>query len=144
MNVTPAFFGHVTTSGKLILDDRSGFVAHTRTFQGQAVEVSIRKKRSKRSLDQNAWLWGVALPLIAEHCGYDQHEHDMLHYELLAKRFGVVEVASHLPDTQPFTMPVQTTSKMNTREFCDYMEWLVRFAAMDLGVEIPLPNEVAQ
>lgn len=143
MTITPAFFGHVTTNGKLILDDRSGFVAHTWTFAGQAVELSIRKKRSKRSLDQNAWLWGVALPLIADHCGYDQHEHDMLHYELLAKRFGTVEVTSHLPGAQPFTMPAQTTSKMNTKEFSEYMEWLVRFAATELGVEIPLPNEVA-
>jgi hypothetical protein len=97
--------------------------------------VTLEPPKKTRSLDQNAWLWGLALPMIAEDIGYDKHEHEWLHYELLAERFGTVKAAGGL------VLPAKTTSKMTTREFSDYMEWLVRFAAQKFGVVVPLPDE---
>lgn len=98
-------------------------------------EVVIRERKAQRSNSQNAWLWGVALPLIAEHCGYDEHEHEDLHYDLLSERFGKHETPSGL------TLPTQTTRTMTTAQFSDYMEWLVRFAAQKFGVAVPLPGD---
>lgn len=118
------YFGRVGGDGTL--------VARCPLLAGKL--VTIRARASKRSIEQNKWLWGVALPLIAEHCGYDAHEHEALHYALLSVRFGTVEAFGH-------QVPARTTSKMNTRDFAAYMDWLVRYAATELGVIIPLPDE---
>ena len=97
--------------------------------------VTLEPVTKRRSLEQNAWIWGVAYPLIADYCGYDHHEHDALHYDLLAARFGAEISPGGL------TLPKQTTSKMTTGEFSEYMEWLVRYAAEKFRVVIPLPGE---
>lgn len=101
-------------------------------------EVEIRPVTKRRSLDQNAWIWGVAYPLIAEELGYDRDEHDDLHYALLAECFG----RKH-SDHFNIDVPAKTSSKLTTGEFSEYMEWLVRFAAKKWGVNVPLPDEEA-
>jgi hypothetical protein len=37
--------------------------------------------------------------------------------------------------------PAKTSSQLSTKEFSDYMEWLVRWAAMEHGIRVPLPGE---
>ncbi len=123
---SPFYYAHVGTDGAL--------ATNCKALAGKS--VIIREKKSQRSLDQNSWLWGVAIPLIADHCGYDEHERDMLHYELLSVRFGTVT-----GKTTGAQMPAKTSSQLNTKEFSEYMEWLVRWAATTLDVVIPLPDE---
>lgn len=117
------------------VQDNGSLVTRCPVLKGKQVVITERK--SKRSNEQNRWLWGCAIPLIAEHCGYDAHEREALHYELLAVRFGTVE-SKLRPGVQ---MPAKTSSQMNTRDFSAYMEWLARYAATELGVIIPLPDE---
>jgi hypothetical protein len=136
-----AWTGFVDDAGIFTLDRRRDFVAWVKQFAGREVTLTLTERKRKRSLEQNAWLWGVALPAIAEHCGYDHHEHERLHYDLLAVRFGTVAVAPLIPGAPPRIVPAQTSSPMNTREFSDYMEWLVRYAAETFGIVIPLPDE---
>lgn len=138
------FVARIVAGPRLKVEDRAGFLAHLETLIDQPVDVMVKRHRAKRSLDQNGWLWGVAIPAIAEHCGYDAHEHQALHYELLAKRFGTKAVQSRLPGAPPLVVPVVGSSELKTDEFSDYMEWLVRFAATELGVVIPLPSERQQ
>jgi hypothetical protein len=73
--------------------------SHARTTSGAAissvslgkpVDVVVKVHRNKRSDKQNAWWWTVPIPLIAAEVGYDKHEHEMLHYALVAKCFGTV------------------------------------------------------
>lgn len=99
-----------------------------------------RPKRS-RSVRQNAWLWGVALPTIAESIGYDVHEHEVLHYDLLSVHFGTVATTTKLPSQVIRIVPKRTSSELTVEEFSAYMEWLVRYAATNLGCVVPLPNE---
>jgi hypothetical protein len=106
------------------------------SFEGEQVEVIVRKWKAKRSNKQNAWEWAVAIPLIAEHCGYDAHEHEALHYELSKIYFG-----KRVNDVTGFETPVGRTSRLDTKDYCDWMEWLCRWAAKELGVVIPLPSE---
>jgi len=134
---TPVFHGRVI-EGKLALDpaEAADRASYLQRLTGKAVEVVVRPKTRKRSLDQNAWLWGVAYDILGEHMGYDTHERDGLHYALLAECFGVYH-------DQRFgiTVPRVSSSKMTTREFSDYMEWLVRWAAVEQQVVIPLPDD---
>jgi hypothetical protein len=122
--------------GKLADQVRGRILAHLRTYAGVGLDVVIRQHRDNRSLPQNAWIWGVAYPLIAETLGYDKHEHDDLHYALVAKCFGV-----HHDDKLGADVPNARSSKLTTAQFSEYMDWLVRFAAQEWGCVIPLPDE---
>lgn len=133
--------GFVDDSGVFALDQPDKFRAWVKRFAGHEVVVTVQRKTRKRSLEQNAWLWGVALPLIAEHLGYDRHELDELHYDLLSVRFGTKAVAPRVPGAHPRIVPSRTSSDMTTTEFSDYMDWVVRYAAQEFGVVIPLPDD---
>lgn len=125
-------------------DERAGFVPEDparwttarKQRAGQRVEVVLRNPRSKRSLDQNAWHWSIAVPMIAEALGYDKHEHDQVHYALVSKCFGVRQ------DAKLGEVPNARSSRLTVQQFSELMEWEVRFAAQFCGVEIPLPSEV--
>lgn len=136
--------GRVTAHGQLYASDRRPFLAYLRTLAGEDVEITVMKRRSKRSLSQNAWLHGVALPLIADHCGYDVHERERLHYDLLAKYFGTIVVSGLVPGAPTRIVPVKTSSQLTTKEFAEYMDWIVRFSASELGVVIPLPDDTPE
>jgi hypothetical protein len=135
---TPLFTGRVLQGGLLVLDRPKDYAKHLRSLAGQYVEIVARKRRSKRSLDQNAWWWGKCLPLIAEELGYDKHDHDALHYALVAKCFG-----THMDPKLNVDVPNARSSQLSTAEFSELMEWVVRWAATEYGIVIPLPNEVA-
>lgn len=139
--MTLQFHGQIDGNGQLVLNDPRAFKRFAKTLSGERVTVTLTKAKSKRSLDQNAWIWGVAYPLIAEHCGNDHHEHEQLHYDLLSVRYGTVAIAPMVPGAQPRIVPAKTTSSMTTTEFSEYMEWLARFAAEKLDVVIPLPDD---
>lgn len=135
----PVFNGRVSDDGtRLELD---GIEAHQRRrylrgLAGKRIGVVIRERRSQRSTSQNAWLWGVAIPLLAEHLGYDDHEHETLHYALLGECFG----HTYDPRTGQ-TVLAKTSSQLTTKEFAGYMEWLVRWAATEHQCVLPLPGE---
>lgn len=136
--VIPTFHGDVTDDGRLVLDAGEKFARsnYLRSLAGRRVSVTVKVDRNKRSAEQNAWLWGVALPTLAKSFGYDKHEHEQLHYQLLAECFGTKYDQRFGRD-----VPNITSSQLNTAEFSDYMEWLVRWAAMEHGCIVPLPNE---
>jgi len=133
----PIFAGMVTDGGLLRLERPLAYSAHLARLKGKRVEVTVRRFREQRSLEQNAWVWGVAYPILAETLGYDMDEREDLHYALVRKCFG-----THLDPRVGVEMPNARSSKLSTKEFSDYMEWLVRFAAKEFDCVIPLPNEV--
>lgn len=98
-----------------------------------------RAATTQRSLEQNKWIWSVAYPLMAEALGYDRHEHEDLHYGLVAKWGG-----EHFDKRLGAMVPNKRSSKLSTKDFSDYMQWLTRFAAISCGgIYIPLPDEEA-
>ncbi len=105
--------------------------------EGQEMRFTLSAPTKQRSLDQNAWIWGIAYPLLADALGYDHHEHEDLHYALMEKCFG-----SHLDPRLRTLVPNKRSSKLTTKEFSEYMEFLVRFGATTCGgIFIPLPGE---
>jgi hypothetical protein len=86
----------------------------------------------------NAYWWGVAVPLIAEAMGHDRDEYESVHYALVAACFGTVR-----DEKTGLDVPKARSSKLDTKQFSELMEWAVRFAADKLGVYVPLPDDVA-
>ncbi len=138
----PVFAADVDALGeRLTLQVPGDWKRYLKGLAGKRLELIARERKSKRSVDQNSYIWGVAYPIIAEHLGYDAHEHERLHYDLLAIRFGTVAQSPLLKGAPPRIVPARTSSELNTEEFSQYMEWLIRYAATEFGCVIPLPNE---
>jgi len=121
--------GRNTTTGKITLDldAREAFGLMLTQHVGQRFTIKFDQK--PRSLRQNAFYHGVVVPLIAEHTGYSTQEaHDALRYEFLREGDG------HL-------VKVRSTADLSTAEFEDYVERVRVFAAQEMGIVVPLPNE---
>lgn len=138
MGLVPIFHGVVTEDGRLALAEAEGALrrGYLKGLAGRAVDVVVRPHREHRSDKQNKWHWGVAVPLIAHALGYDKHEHEDVHYALVAKCFG-----THIDPILKQELPNVRSSALKTTQFSELMEWEVRWAAQELGIVVPLPNE---
>lgn len=131
--VTPILRGFVTDGGRLAFRPaaRGLFDRHLAQLAGKAVDVVIRQHREQRTDPQNRFYFGAVVPLIAESCGYEKDEM----HELLAMRFLRIE-------DDPITGSPRRkhTPKTDTKEFSEYLDACIRFAA-ELGVYIPDQRE---
>lgn len=126
----PRFTGWVQR-GKVHLDAKGTYDRFVAGLEGAKVTISVVKHRNTRSLSQNSFYWGVVIPLLADHCGYDREElHDALKF-----RFLRVHEDTDLPT-------VRSTASLNTKEFGEYLDDVIRLAA-EMGVVIPEAGEVA-
>jgi len=138
MAIVRIFHGRVSDDGTMLslLDNekpmRDRILAR---LAGKTVDLTLKVHREQRSVDQNAWHWGVAIPVIAEALGYDLHEYTDLHYALVDECFG-----THLDQRVGRIVPDVRSSQLDTAKFSEFMEWEVRWAAQR-GVLVPLPNE---
>lgn len=135
MSLVPVFRGSVATDGKLRLNRsvRGLMERHLATMAGKPVDVIVRVHRNQRSSQANRYYFGVVVPLIAEHCGYDKQEM----HELLAMRFLRIE-----DDPVTGSPRRKHTPETDTKEFAKYVDACCRFAA-ELGVYIPASGEIA-
>ena len=91
--------------------------------------LTLEKDHPRRTSSENRYYWGVVLKLISESTGYTPEEchaifKDMFNsYEKNGRRFS------------------KSTTKLKTVEFENYLEKIRRFAATDLLIYIPNPNE---
>lgn len=98
----------------------------------------LEAKEETRSMRQNKYLWGVAYRAIVEfmrdHHGRDYSDeaiHETLKELFLPSR--VEQLASR--EVRIY----RTTTKLTKREFCEYVEHVVRWAA-EFGCVIPEPD----
>lgn len=138
MKVAPVLTATINDQGQLKLTkaERSLLDVVLSGLRGKSVKLTVKELRHTRSLEQNAWHWAVGVPMIAEHLGYERHEHEEVHYWLVATCFG-----THRDERINADVPNVRSSKLTTKEFSDLMEWEVRFAAKEWGLVIPLPDE---
>ena len=129
MSEAPVFVGLVQ-DGKLRIDYRAQFDAYLRRFEGEAVEVEVRKRRSQRSGRQNRYWWGVLVPALADHTGYSKDE---MHEALKAKFLSTEDLSLGLTK-------IGSTAKLGTQEFADLVDRVVLWAAEALGVIVPPPK----
>ena len=85
------------------------------------MEVILRPRNVGRSDQQNKYYHGVVVKMISDHLGYEKDEM----HEVLKKQFKV-----------------ESTAKLKSAEFKEYVENIVRWAASDLGLPIPDPSEI--
>jgi len=103
--------------------------------ENRAHLVQVSQYRRKRSIEQNAFLHAVPLKLICEHTGYEID--DMKTY-LLGKAFGWIEYEMM---GERRKRPAKRSSELNTEQFSFLMEFCEMWAAQELNLIIPRPNE---
>lgn len=133
MTASPVFIGTVTDRGDLAFTPAvRGLMRayYLRMKPGTPIALTPKRWRQQRSSRANRYYFGVVVPLIAEHCGYDKQEM----HELLAMRFLRIE-------DDPITGAPRRKSTPDTdsQEFAEYVDHCIVFAA-ELGIEIPPPT----
>ena len=127
--IRPLFFANVS-KGVLKFVNPAELTRYLSQLEGE-VEVSIQKKRKKRSTAENNYYWGVVVEMVAEKFGYDDTEqaHEALKLEFLKIH------REDRPDT------VGSTKKLSTVEMEDYLSRIRICMARDWELDIPEPNE---
>ncbi len=116
--------------GKLSLDSPGAFQATVARLEGKQIALRLTKHHHSRSLSQNAYYWGVVIPLLAESCGYEDEEmHDALKHRFLRDR----------ANEKGGLVLVKSSAALNTRDFTEYIEQCRRLGA-EMGVAIPDPG----
>ena len=125
--------GHLHFHNRRVFDEQ---VRHFR--EGAQVEIAVTIRRASRSLQQNAYYWGVVVQIISEHTGYTPDEvHEFLKMKFIPKRLAVADGNGEI--CEEFVIG-GSTRKMNTIQFGEFMEECRRFAADTLDCYIPDPN----
>lgn len=114
---------------QLTKEQRVGLNRFLRAMHGGQVEATFRAYRETRSSQANRYYWGVVVPALAEHLGYQKDE---LH-EALKGKFLSLDAE---PDAHGLVR-VRSTASLNTAEFRDYLEQVITWAGAEFGLDIP-------
>lgn len=103
--------------------------------------VMIKDMR-KRSLSQNAYYWGVCVPMVRKglyEIGFDDVKTDADAHEMMKqlhlKRRMINNQTGDIIDL------AGSSAKLTTPEFSEYLEQVCRWASEYLSINIPSPNE---
>ena len=99
--------------------------------------VKVKKQRNNRSNMQNNYYWSCIVQPLAESLGYFPDEmHDTLKVKF-ASEWQSVEIN----EKQIGLQTVNSTARMNTKEFEIYADQIRIWALTELGIRLMLPNE---
>ena len=129
--MTPKFLARVV-KGKLIFDDPEAFRNYILKFKNK-VEVVVRYPRKSTSDEQRAYLFGVVYKIIGDYIGLTPEE---VHYSKI-----MTELRMDYSKPIPTPKSVSRTG-MSTKEFKEYVEKIQLWAAQELNLFIPDPDEV--
>jgi len=118
-------------NGQLLMKDREAFKSEISNKRNGNYFVEL--KRETRSNPQNRYYWGVVIDVLSKELGYEPEEmHDILKYKF---NKGDVRVKD-----ESFSLGLSTT-KLDTQGFAMYLDNIIRWASIDLGIYIPDANE---
>jgi len=126
--------------GRLTIFRRKEFDQAVLAFDGMQVEVTLEKKKKRRSLMQNAYYFGVLLPIIQQgllDAGYRVGKEQT--HDLLKSMFAKEEIVNE--STGEIMTVIGSTANMTTVKMMDYFSEITQWAAEYLGVHVPAPNE---
>jgi len=135
------YFGEVNSEGQLKITNRKKFDADLlKYFTGKQIEITVQKKKKFRSNMQNAYYWGVVVPIIKQgliDMGNECSNNDV--HEFLKAKFNFKELVNQT--TGEVVNVPQSTANITTSAFMDYIASIQKFAAEFLNSYVPDPNE---
>ena len=99
--------------------------------------VEVKKQRNNRSNMQNNYYWACIVQPLGSELGYFPDEmHDTLKVKL-ASEWQSIEIN----DKQIGLQTVNSTARMNTKDFEVYANQIRIWALTELGIRLMMPNE---
>tara|TARA_R110001583_G_scaffold22461_5_gene84311 strand:+ start:765 stop:1148 length:384 start_codon:yes stop_codon:yes gene_type:complete len=99
--------------------------------------VSVKKQRNNRSNMQNNYYWACIVQPLGQELGYFPDEmHDTLKVKF-ASEWQSIEIN----EKQIGLQKVNSTAKMNSKDFEVYADQIRIWALTELGIRLMLPNE---
>jgi hypothetical protein len=99
--------------------------------------VEVKKQRNNRSNMQNNYYWACIVQPLGSELGYFPDEmHDTLKVKF-ASEWQSIEIN----DKQIGLQTVNSTARMNTKDFEVYADQIRIWALTELGIRLMLPNE---
>ena len=133
---------YIGTVSKGLLNDSAQRLlnAAMRSFEGQRVRVTIQKYVPQRSLEQNAYYFGVVIPAFREwflSAGTNAGE-DEIHNWI--KRTVWKHTKLYIDPLGNEQVEILSSTKLTTAEWARYTDITIMYAA-EHGLAIPYPRE---
>lgn len=137
-NVYPIFRAEIK-SGKMTIFKRDVLNSYIANLADGFVELTIRPEQKLRSAKENNYYWGVLIDIISNETGLDPDEV----HEHLGSKFRRASKPVKGVNGQEIMLETRVSSKkMTPQEFEDYCSQCRVYASSELGIFVPLPNEV--
>ena len=99
------------------------------------LKVMLQTIDPKRTVNENDYLFGVVYKMIAEHTGQSVLE--------VHEGYKTLFNIEYSPDSKGYwALRLKSTTTFSTMSIMDYTEKVRADALVDLGINIPMPNEV--
>jgi hypothetical protein len=135
------YHGFVAKDGRMSLYNRNGFVTEVgKHFKDCEVTVTVEKRQTERTVQQNRYYWGVIIPLIRNalrDAGYRATK-DTAH-RVIKHLFVQEELVNE--QTGELITFTGATSALSKEEFMVLIERIHQWAAEEFGLNIPDPYE---
>jgi len=125
---------------KLVIDfskdnDKRKLFDTLKMLKKEPYVVTIEKKKSKRSLNANAYYW-VLITILEKETGQDTDSlHDYFKTKFLPKRKVVFKKTGEENDVQG------STAELDSFNFFEYVDKIRAFAIQELNIYLPTPDE---
>jgi hypothetical protein len=104
---------------------------------GSEYIVKVKKQRNNRSNMQNNYYWACIVQPLAAELGYFPDEM----HDTLKVKFATEWQSIEIQDKQIGLQVVNSTARMNTKDFEVYADQIRIWALTELGIRLMLPNE---
>lgn len=135
--IKQAFYGYVKDK-RMVLANMGAFKEDVARFEGQKIKVELSQFKDTRSERQNAYYWGVVIPIFADHLGFPPKEYRECHEYLKYERLPIF-IKTPAGET---IRTARSSASLKTNEFEDYMADLRKWGAEEFALNIPEPNEI--
>ena len=136
------YIGEVNDWGKLDHKVSAQIKSGLEQFKGKRVQIELKQAKKGRSLEQNAYLFGVVYPAAMD--GMRSLGNEGLSIELVHHFFKDKFLTRWRDIVIPTTgevFKVKTTTDLSTTEMIGYIEEIARWCAEYLSITIPEPNQ---
>jgi hypothetical protein len=126
--------------GRLHIFRRKEFLRDIQQFEGKRTEIILQLRKNRRSIEQNAYYWGVVVPMVRAGL-YDagwRYSITDTHQELKRMFLLREKVNENTGEVREY---IASTTELTTTEMNDYWAEIWQWAAEYLNIQIPEPNE---
>jgi hypothetical protein len=135
------YHGFVARDGQMSLYNRKGFGNEVaQHFKDSEITLTVEKKQTERTVQQNRYYWGVIIPLVRNalrEAGYRATK-DTAH-RLIKHLFVQDELINE--QTGELISFTGSTSTLSKEEFMVLIARIQQWAAEEFGIAIPDPHE---